>query len=510
MKRLMVRSHIFNFFFIVLTAIACVVLLPTLLLPRKYYMATVLIFVHKVYWLEKLILGLNFEVRGQENLPKEGSFIVAAKHQSPYETMKLHILFKDPAIILKKELLSIPLWGMYLKKSDVIAIDRSTPETAVASIKEGALRMKAQGRPIIIFPQGTRVDVDATTAEKPYKVGVARIQEATGLPIIPLALNTGLYWPKSGWLKSTGTVIFKFLEPIAPGLERGKLMSALEEKIESESTSLKNEGREKNASKGYGIMALMMSIAFTILIAFGAYSFAWTKLAEHVRTEYQNVLKDMVDSPDDIAKPEITGYPGKMHFYVPSETVKNDQGSVTFTDIRGEGWPIPGLTTDITTGPIEITNIKWPSTLKFDSLSITLDVVANGKVINIQDSALVQGSFIGKITGVIDLHQEPFPLLDLNLTLEDHQALLQELGLKGIIEPRVALFMNAGFSALADSDGTVSVPVHQKNDTLYAGPLPIMSLQISKHLGEGDAITSEGGVPGRPAPLSPSQESPGE
>jgi 1-acyl-sn-glycerol-3-phosphate acyltransferase len=479
MKRLILRSQVFNFFFYVLTGVACVACLPTLILPRKYFMAVVRGFVHGVYFLERTFLGLDFEVRGIENLPKSGSFIVAAKHQSAYETMKLHILFKDPAVILKKELLSIPLWGLYLKKSDVIAIDRSTPDAAIVSIQEGARRMSAQGRPIVIFPQGTRVRLEESVVQKPYKVGVARIYEAVNLPIVPLALNTGLYWPRSGWLKSSGTVIFKFLKPIEPGMERARLMKALEEQIETESLSLANEGREQAASKGYGLMASMMSVAVLILVLFGVYSYTWTKVAEHVRAQYPLVLKDMVDSPDTIAKPEITGYPGKIKFYVPTETLRNDQGSVTFTEIRAESWPLPYMTTDIQTGPIEIQNIKWPEKLHFDLLKVKLDV-EDGKLIEIKDSLLQQGTFKAIITGNIDLRQEPFPLLNMMLKLEDHQSLLQDLGVKGIVEARMALFMNAGLSALANPDGTVEVQVAQKENTLYAGPIPIMTLPAAR------------------------------
>ena len=154
--------------------------------------------------LEKYILGLTYEVRGQEHLPEQGSYIIAAKHQSSYETFKLHTLFGDPAIVLKKELLRIPLWGMYLKKSDVIAIDRSSPKTAIKSIKDGAQHVKEQGRPIIIFPQGTRVSIDTTAQEKPYKIGIMRLQEATNLPIIPMAINTGYFQPKHKWCKKPG------------------------------------------------------------------------------------------------------------------------------------------------------------------------------------------------------------------------------------------------------------------------------------------------------------------
>ena len=198
-------------------------------------------FVHTNAFLEKYVLGLTYEVRGAEHLPESGSYILAAKHQSAYETMKLHILFKDPAVILKKELLSIPLWGWYLAKSDVIAIDRSSRKAAVESINEGALHMKEMGRPIVIFPQGTRVRIDTTTQEKPYKIGVARVQETTGLPIIPMAINAGVYWPRNAFWKSSGTVVFEFSPPIEAGMAAPALMKKLEHDIEDKSNALMKE-----------------------------------------------------------------------------------------------------------------------------------------------------------------------------------------------------------------------------------------------------------------------------
>ena len=126
-----VRSIFYNLSFYGLTALACVLCLPALLLPRKLAMWVVYGFVYTNAFLERYVMNLRYEVRGVENLPDNGSFIVASKHQSAFETMKLHIVFKDPAVILKKELLSIPLWGWYLAKSDVIAIDRSSKKAAI-------------------------------------------------------------------------------------------------------------------------------------------------------------------------------------------------------------------------------------------------------------------------------------------------------------------------------------------------------------------------------------------
>ncbi len=241
MKRNYIRSLLYNLSFFGLTGIACFLCLPALLLPRKLAMGVVAGFVHTNAFLEKYILGLTYELRGIENLPKNGAFIIAAKHQSAFETMKLHIIFKDPAVILKQELLNIPIWGWYLAKSDVIAIDRSSKKAAVKSIQDGALRMKEQGRPIVIFPQGTRVAIGTTSAQKPYKIGVVRVQETTELPIIPMAMNAGVFWPRNAFWKSSGTVIFEFLPQIPAGMESAALLKKLEHDIEDKSNQLMKE-----------------------------------------------------------------------------------------------------------------------------------------------------------------------------------------------------------------------------------------------------------------------------
>ncbi len=254
-----VRAFIFNILFYGLSALMCLAIIPLIFAGRKTSLLISHIFNGMVYKLEKNVLRLDYEVRGKEYLPKEGPYIVAAKHQSAYETMKLHPLFYDPAIILKQELTRIPIWGKFLMKLDMIAINRQNREEAMSSIVDGALRMKAQKRPIIIFPQGTRVRIDATTKEKPYKGGIIKMYNATDLPIIPLAMNSGLYWGRNSFLKRPGKVIFEFLPPIEPGLPEKKVMQALEERIESTSIRLMNEAKENDP----GLQHLKTPIDYT-------------------------------------------------------------------------------------------------------------------------------------------------------------------------------------------------------------------------------------------------------
>lgn len=227
------------------TLLVCLVVgVPFLFMRREKFLTLLHFWTRGVSWMERHLLGLTYEIRGAEHLPKSGGFIVAAKHESTYETFKLHAMFHDPAIVLKKELLAIPLWGHYLKKSGVIAIDRSTPERAAVSVRDGAKVVAAQERPIVIFPQGTRVSPEATTKEKPYKAGAFRVYEATGLPVIPLALNSGCFWPKGKLLKKSGVVVFEFLPEMPAGLDRQSFMRALEDALESKSRLLAIEAAD--------------------------------------------------------------------------------------------------------------------------------------------------------------------------------------------------------------------------------------------------------------------------
>ena len=235
------RSLAFNASFYLYNTLACLLIGPFVLLPRRHILKIVRLYVRGVYILEKHIAGIDYEVRGQSNLPKNGSFIVAAKHQSSYETFKLHMLFDDPSIILKRELFKIPIWGWFLKAVDVIAIDRSNKEEAVSSILKGARRMRKQGRPIVIFPQGTRVNINTPVEKKPYKGGIIKMYRETNLPVIPLAMNSGVYWPRKGFLKYPGTVVFEYLPPLPEGLADKEALAYLRTNLEGRSSALVNE-----------------------------------------------------------------------------------------------------------------------------------------------------------------------------------------------------------------------------------------------------------------------------
>ncbi len=491
MPRNIVRSTLFNLLFYILTALACVVCLPTLVLPRRYFMGVVHGFVRGVYFLERVILGLDLEIRGRDNVPKSGPYIIAAKHQSAYETLKLHLLFKDPAVILKRELLRIPLWGLYLKKSDPIAIDRKNPESAISSIQEGAQRVAAQGRPIIIFPQGTRVNVAETSADRPYKVGVARVQEATGLPIVPLALNAGMFWPKHGWLKSSGQVVISFLSPVEAGQERKDLIKALENEIEGESLSLMNEAREsvERDSGGRAAKIALSLLGIGALVAFGAYSFLWFKVAKQAKREYvammQSVTRELPAGSQTFDPPKVSGYPGKMHLFVEREAISNARGGIVVENLRAAGWPLPLMPIDIKTGTITLSTPEWRKPLVFDSL--TGEVTFNKTLLHISRSLLTKQDFNISVTGDIDMEAVPAPLIDLVVDITEANAFLTALGQSGIIEPQMAAIAGAGLASFGGGNGKTSIPIHQKDFTLFAGPLPIMRFDQPSGHAQGSA-----------------------
>lgn len=228
------RSALFSLAFPLWTGLCCIVLAFGTLLPRKRTLAIALMWVRSVAWIERTVLGLDYRVIGTENLPADGSFIVAAKHQSTYETMKIHMILHDPAIVLKKELLRIPIWGRFLTKTGMIPIDRSSGRRAIETMLTAAEHAKAEKRAIVIFPQGTRVPPGH---KRHYKSGVAALYQALGLPIVPMALNSGQFWPKHG-RKRGGIVTFSFLPPIPAGLEPDAVLVTLEERLERETDRL--------------------------------------------------------------------------------------------------------------------------------------------------------------------------------------------------------------------------------------------------------------------------------
>jgi 1-acyl-sn-glycerol-3-phosphate acyltransferase len=231
-----IRSVLFMLWFAVVTTIMSVVFLPVVVLPRR---ATV--------WMArnwcrltlaglKICAGLDFEVRGR--VPK-GGVIVASKHMTMWDTLALYLLLDDPAMVTKRELFRIPFYGWFLKSAGSIAVNREGHAGALRALTVSAQKVIAAGRPVLIFPEGTR----KKPGTKPdYKAGVAGLYNQLGVACAPVALNSGLYWTgPGGFLKKRGKVIVEFLPPIPAGLKRAAFMQTLQSRIEVATAALLRE-----------------------------------------------------------------------------------------------------------------------------------------------------------------------------------------------------------------------------------------------------------------------------
>lgn len=234
-----IRSVIFHVLFLVLNVVLCTCLLWSLLLPRRYaYWVLFNFYFRPISLLERLILNLRFEVIGKEHIPLDGSYIVVMKHQSVYETLKMFHIFGDIRILLKKELAWLPLWGWYALKIGMISVDRGKGRVAIQSILNNAKPVVEAGVPILIYPQGTRVSIDDTVVTKPYKQGAINLYKEFNIPILPVAMNSGKFWPRHGFIIRSGTVTFKILPLISTGQNPEHVQKQMQELIETESIKL--------------------------------------------------------------------------------------------------------------------------------------------------------------------------------------------------------------------------------------------------------------------------------
>ena len=227
-----IKSLVFNIFLYVGIIIVFILALPTLILPSKFTLYCGKILAYYIILLLRLILNTKVIFHGLENLKKKERFFIASAHQSMFETFVLQAPLRFPVFILKKELLSIPLFGWYLRKIGSIDITREiTTKENLNFLSKIENTIQKHNRPLLIFPQGTRVKFDDRS---PFKKGVGRIYNTLKLPCIPVALNSGKVWPKNSFMKYPGDIHVSFLEPIEPGLEKSIFIKTLEEKIYSE------------------------------------------------------------------------------------------------------------------------------------------------------------------------------------------------------------------------------------------------------------------------------------
>ncbi len=230
----MIRAVIYTIAFYVVSALFLVLGSWLLLAPRSWAMAGLSAHGRTCVWLLEKIVGTRLEVRGRENLPK-GAVLVASKHQSAWDTFALVPLLHDPAIIMKRELMWIPFYGWFSAKFGMIFVRREAGPSALRRMARDAKDRANAGRQILIFPEGTR---RVPGAEPAYKPGALFLYERLGIPCVPLALNSGLYWPRRSFKRHPGTIIVEFLKPIPPGLARKEFSKRLEKEIETASDAL--------------------------------------------------------------------------------------------------------------------------------------------------------------------------------------------------------------------------------------------------------------------------------
>jgi 1-acyl-sn-glycerol-3-phosphate acyltransferase len=236
---LVLRSLLFNVAFYINIILWMIALLPTLVGPRRVFLGVVKAWARSSLWLMRAIVGTKVEIQGLEHIP-QGGLLIAAKHQSFWETFTLFTLFEQPTYILKRELTWIPVFGWYLAKAGCVPIDRKAGSAALVEMNAKAREAVKQGRQIIIFPEGTRRPAGAPPA---YKYGVAHLYENLGVPCVPVGLNSGLYWPRRSFLRRPGTIRIEILEPIAPGGSRDEFFQKVQAAIEGSSNRLLGIGR---------------------------------------------------------------------------------------------------------------------------------------------------------------------------------------------------------------------------------------------------------------------------
>lgn len=241
---LFLRSALFQILFYSITLIYMIVLSPVMLLPQRWGWWILPFWMNTMLFLMRVVAGLKVEFRGKEHITA-GGYIVAMKHQSAWETVTLAQFFRRPTFILKRELQWIPLFGWYTWKFGQIPINRGKKSEALAAMMVSAKNAIAHDRQIMIFPEGTRRPVGA---EPKYKYGIAHLYKELKCPVLPVAHNAGVYWPRASFLVYPGTVVVEFLPPIEPGLAMDEFHPKLVDIIETASDRLVEEARAAGAA----------------------------------------------------------------------------------------------------------------------------------------------------------------------------------------------------------------------------------------------------------------------
>jgi 1-acyl-sn-glycerol-3-phosphate acyltransferase len=228
------RTLLFQLAFGLWTTVLGIAFLPLLLAPPLAMMRFGTFWSAGTLWLLRVCVGLDFEIVGREHLPP-GPALIAMKHQSAWDTFAAPVIFRNVALVIKRELGWIPFYGWYALKAGMIPIDRSGGAGALKRMVAASEKALAAGRPVLIFPEGTRSAVGACTA---YQPGAVALYRQLGVPLVPVAVNSGLYWGRRHFLKRPGRITVEILPAIAPGGERRAVMAELENRIETATARL--------------------------------------------------------------------------------------------------------------------------------------------------------------------------------------------------------------------------------------------------------------------------------
>ena len=241
---LVLRSLIFNALFYVNLIIHMIVALPTLVLPYPVLRTFIRSYARSSLWLLRIVCGTKVEWRGLEKIPKEAC-ILACKHQSLWETFALFAVIEDPIYVLKRELMWIPGFGWYTWKARMIPVDRSAKLATLSRMTTRARKELERARQLVIFPEGTR---RPPGAEPSYKPGVALLYSKVGVACVPMALNSGLFWPRRSLRRFPGTILVEILDPIPAALDKKTFFARLQNDMEAATARLVTEGRREIAA----------------------------------------------------------------------------------------------------------------------------------------------------------------------------------------------------------------------------------------------------------------------
>ena len=240
------RSMLFNVLFFGYTVLTALRLSPLLLNRHGDVAPGIRRWITGVLWLLDRIVGITFTVRGADNIP-QGAAVIAAKHQSAWDTMIFHHFVPRPAYVVKQQLTRIPLYGAYSRRAGSIVVDRKGGAGAMKNLVRDCRAALDRGRQVVVFPEGTRT---APRASVTYQPGVAALYNQLGVAVVPVALNSGLFWGRRSFIKRPGRIVVEFLPAIPPGLDRRRFLAELESRIETATQALIEEadGRKHNTN----------------------------------------------------------------------------------------------------------------------------------------------------------------------------------------------------------------------------------------------------------------------